>query len=109
MLGNGWGGRYAGVMIAATDPVELACRLIACPSVTPADAGTLDVVTSALEAIGFTVHSFVAGQAPDGPVRNLYASRGTGSASCNTGSGGRSDAGMNSSGVTVHDACSSNT
>jgi len=79
MLGNGWGGRYARVMTAATDPVELACRLIACPSVTPADAGTLDVVTSALEAIGFTVHSFVAGKAPDGPVRNLYASRGTGS------------------------------
>ena len=79
MLGNGWGGRYARVMTAATDPLELARRLIACPSVTPADAGALDVVASALEAIGFTVHSFVAGKAPDGPVRNLYASRGTGS------------------------------
>jgi succinyl-diaminopimelate desuccinylase len=66
-------------MTAATDPLELARRLIACPSVTPADAGALDVVASALEAIGFTVHSFVAGEAPDGPVRNLYASRGTGS------------------------------
>jgi len=79
MLGNGWGGRYARVMTAATDPLELARRLIACPSVTPADAGALDVVASALEAIGFTVHSFVAGEAPDGPVCNLYASRGTGS------------------------------
>jgi len=79
VLGNGWGGRYARVMTAATDPLELARRLIACPSVTPADAGALDVVASALEAIGFTVHSFVAGKAPDGPVRNLYASRGTGS------------------------------
>jgi len=79
VLGNGWGGRYARVMTAATDPLELARRLIACPSVTPADAGALDVVASALEAIGFTVHSFVAGEAPDGPVCNLYASRGTGS------------------------------
>jgi succinyl-diaminopimelate desuccinylase len=79
MLGNGRGGRYARVMTAATDPLELARRLIACPSVTPVDAGALDVVASALEAIGFTVHSFVAGEAPDGPVCNLYASRGTGS------------------------------
>ena len=61
-----------------TDAVDLAKRLIACPSVTPEDAGALDVLGAALEAIGFTVHSFTAGAAPDGPVRNLFASRGSG-------------------------------
>lgn len=60
------------------DPVALTSRLIACPSVTPADAGALDVIAEALEAIGFTVHSFWAGDAPDGPVRNLFAARGQG-------------------------------
>lgn len=60
------------------DPVALASRLIACPSVTPEDAGAIDVIAEALEAIGFTVHSFWAGDAPDGPVRNLFATRGQG-------------------------------
>jgi len=60
------------------DPVTLATDLIACPSVTPRDAGALDVLTTALEAIGFTVETFWSGEAPDGPVRNLYATRGTG-------------------------------
>ena len=60
------------------DPVALASRLIACPSVTPVDAGTLDVIADTLESIGFTVHSFWAGEPPDGPVRNLYAMRGEG-------------------------------
>lgn len=60
------------------DPVALASRLIACPSVTPADAGALDVITDALESIGFAVHSFWAGDPPDGPVRNLFATRGAG-------------------------------
>ena len=60
------------------DPVELTRRLIACPSVTPADAGAQDVIAGALEAIGFTVHRFVDGGPPDGPIHNLYASRGSG-------------------------------
>jgi succinyl-diaminopimelate desuccinylase len=60
------------------DPVALATDLIACPSVTPADAGALDVLTRALESIGFTVETFWTGEAPDGPVRNLFASRGQG-------------------------------
>ena len=60
------------------DPVALTSRLIACPSVTPADAGALDVIAEVLESIGFTVHSFWAGGPPDGPVRNLFAVRGQG-------------------------------
>jgi succinyl-diaminopimelate desuccinylase len=60
------------------DPVLLTQRLIGCPSVTPADAGAQDVLAEALEASGFTVHRFVDGAAPDGPIHNLYATRGTG-------------------------------
>ena len=60
------------------DTLDLASRLIACPSITPADAGALDVLGDALRAIGFAVHSFEAGEAPDGPVRNLFATRGSG-------------------------------
>ena len=61
-----------------TDTLDLASRLIACRSVTPEDAGALDVLGDALRAIGFTVESFVSGEAPDGPVRNLFATRGSG-------------------------------
>jgi succinyl-diaminopimelate desuccinylase len=61
-----------------TDILDLAARLIACPSVTPVDAGALGVIEEALTAIGFTVHRFVAGEAPDGPVENLFATRGSG-------------------------------
>ena len=60
------------------DPVDLARRLIACPSVTPADGGAQQVLADALEGIGFTVRRFLTGEAPDGPVHNLYASRGSG-------------------------------
>jgi len=61
------------------DPVDLACRLIACPSVTPREAGALDVLGAALERIGFTVHRMTNGGPPDGPVENLFATRGSGS------------------------------
>jgi succinyl-diaminopimelate desuccinylase len=65
-------------MTAAIDPVDLAARLIACASVTPATGQVFDVLEAALAGIGFAVHRFVLGEAPDGPVENLYASRGTG-------------------------------
>ena len=65
-------------MTRAIDPIDLACRLIACPSVTPLEAGALDVLGEALAGIGFEVHRFVSGGPPDGPVENLYASRGSG-------------------------------
>ena len=65
-------------MTAAIDPVELCARLIACPSVTPADAGAQGVIADALAAIGFAVERFSAGGPPDGPVANLFATRGRG-------------------------------
>jgi succinyl-diaminopimelate desuccinylase len=60
------------------DPVTLTQKLIACPSVTPADAGAQAVLANALEAQGFAVHRFTSGNAPDGPVENLVAIRGKG-------------------------------
>jgi succinyl-diaminopimelate desuccinylase len=60
------------------DPVELTSRLVACPSVTPTDAGAMAVIEQALTGIGFTVHRFSAGAPPDGPVENLFATRGVG-------------------------------
>ena len=60
------------------DPVTLTQQLIACPSVTPEDAGAQDVLTYALETQGFEVHRFTDGSPPDGPVENLFAIRGQG-------------------------------
>jgi succinyl-diaminopimelate desuccinylase len=65
-------------MTSAIDPVALTSRLIACPSVTPREAGSLDLLEEALTGIGFAVHRFSAGAAPDGPVENLFATRGSG-------------------------------
>jgi succinyl-diaminopimelate desuccinylase len=65
-------------MSGAIDPVELARRLIACPSVTPARGEVFDVLEQALRPLGFEVHRFVAGEPPDGPVENLFATRGRG-------------------------------
>ena len=65
-------------MTQPMDPVDLAARLIACPSITPASGAVFDVLEEALQAIGFTVHRFMSGEAPDGPVENLFATRGSG-------------------------------
>jgi succinyl-diaminopimelate desuccinylase len=64
-------------MSFAIDPVDLAARLIACPSITPRSAGVFDVLEAALTPLGFEVHRFIAGEAPDGPVENLFATRGS--------------------------------
>jgi succinyl-diaminopimelate desuccinylase len=66
-------------MTSPIDPVELAMSLIACPSVTPAGGRVFDVLEEALLPLGFDVHRFVVGEAPDGPVENLVATRGSGS------------------------------
>lgn len=66
-------------MTQRIDPVDLTARLIACPSITPATGAVFAVLEEALAGIGFTVHRFLSGAAPDGPVENLYASRGSGS------------------------------
>jgi succinyl-diaminopimelate desuccinylase len=60
------------------EPVDLARRLIACPSVTPASGEVFDVLEAALLPLGFEVHRFTRGEAPDGPVENLVALRGSG-------------------------------
>ena len=66
-------------MTLQTDPVDLAQALIACPSVTPATGAVFDVLEAALAPLGFNVHRFTRGEAPDGPVENLVALRGSGS------------------------------
>ncbi|MGB3723359.1 MAG: succinyl-diaminopimelate desuccinylase [Pacificimonas sp.] len=63
---------------AVSRSLKLAQDLIRCPSVTPVDAGAQDVVVTALEAAGFTVWRHIWGEAPDGPVSNIFARRGTG-------------------------------
>ena len=53
------------------DPVALAQDLIRRPSVTPADAGAMDVLQAALETIGFRCRRMRFGE-----IENLYARRG---------------------------------
>jgi succinyl-diaminopimelate desuccinylase len=60
------------------DPVALTAALIRADSVTPARGAVFDVLDSALTGIGFAVDRFVVGEAPDGPVENLLAVRGSG-------------------------------
>ena len=55
--------------------VTFAEALIACPSVTPAAGLVFDCLQAQLEPLGFAVHRFHAGEAPDGPVENLFAIR----------------------------------
>jgi succinyl-diaminopimelate desuccinylase len=60
------------------DPVALASRLIACPSVTPATGDVFLALEEMLLPLGFDVDRFIAGEAPDGPVENLLAVRSQG-------------------------------
>jgi len=61
------------------DPVAFASDLIRCPSVTPARGEIFDLLESALQPLGFTVHRWVLGEPPDGPTENMVAIRGSGS------------------------------
>ena len=65
-------------MTSSIDPVDLAARLIACSSITPASGEVFDVLEDALRAIDFEVHRWVMGEAPDGPTENMVAIRGEG-------------------------------
>lgn len=56
----------------ATDFAE---RLIACPSVTPAQGLVFDALEAMLVPLGFEIDRFVRGEAPDGPVENMLAVR----------------------------------
>ncbi|WP_324261610.1 succinyl-diaminopimelate desuccinylase [Altererythrobacter sp. H2] len=58
-----------------TDVATLANRLIAAPSVTPATGLVFEVLEAMLAPLGFAVYRFTAGEAPDGPVENLFALR----------------------------------
>jgi succinyl-diaminopimelate desuccinylase len=55
--------------------LPLAEALIACPSVTPAAGLVFDCLEGQLKPLGFAVHRFSAGEAPHGPVENLFAIR----------------------------------
>ena len=59
--------------IAAIDPLALTRDLVRCPSVTPAEAGALDLLQASLEGLGFRCRrlKFSAPGTPD--VDNLYA------------------------------------
>lgn len=64
-------------MSGPSDPLELAKALIRRPSVTPEDAGALDVLQAHLERLGFECHPLVFSEPGTEPVRNLYARIGT--------------------------------
>src|SRR6478735_10484700 len=60
--------------VTPLDAVELARDLIRRPSVTPADAGAMDLVERALQGLGFTCRRMRFGE-----IENLYARLGTAS------------------------------
>ncbi len=59
------------------DPVALTADLIRCPSVTPVDAGVLDVLQRVLERLGFTCTRLPFSEAGTEDVDNLYARLGS--------------------------------
>jgi succinyl-diaminopimelate desuccinylase len=61
--------------LSPVDPVSLTEALLACPSVTPATGAVFDCLEAALAPLGFTCHRALTGEAPDGPVENLFAVR----------------------------------
>ncbi len=54
--------------MSGIDPVALTADLVRCPSVTPADAGALDVLAKLLDDAGFEL-----AWADRGGIRNLFA------------------------------------
>jgi len=66
-------------MTSSIDPVGLAQQLIAWPSITPARGEVFDLLEESLRPMGFELHRWVMGDAPDGPTENMVAIRGSGS------------------------------
>jgi succinyl-diaminopimelate desuccinylase len=62
-------------MHVAETVLDLTEALIACPSVTPAAGLVFDCLEAQLLPLGFSVHRALSGEAPDGPVENLFAIR----------------------------------
>lgn len=61
---------------APLDPVDLAGRLIRCPSVTPEEGGAIDLLEQVLGPLGFTCHRLRFSEPGTYPIDNLYARRG---------------------------------
>jgi succinyl-diaminopimelate desuccinylase len=59
------------------DPIHFSQELIRCPSVTPTDAGALNVLQVKLEALGFVCHRLPYSEDGTPDVDNLYARYGT--------------------------------
>ncbi len=59
--------------MALTDPVALTQALIRCPSITPREAGGLDLLQGWLTELGFTCHRLTFEAPNTAPVENLYA------------------------------------
>jgi succinyl-diaminopimelate desuccinylase len=55
------------------DPITLARDLVRCPSVTPAEGGTLGLIEGVLKDAGFEVHRVTFAEPGTTPVENLYA------------------------------------
>jgi succinyl-diaminopimelate desuccinylase len=62
---------------ALADPTALARDLLRCPSVTPAEAGTLGLIEGVLKGAGFAVHRVAFAEPGTAPVENLHARIGT--------------------------------
>jgi succinyl-diaminopimelate desuccinylase len=60
------------------EPIELTRALVRRPSVTPADEGALDLVETALKALGFETHRLEFSEEGEARVDNLYARFGRG-------------------------------
>ena len=65
--------------MASLDPVHLLQQLIACPSVTPNEAGCFDLIEAALKPLGFAIERLRFEGSGSYPVDNLFATRGSGS------------------------------
>lgn len=59
------------------DPVAIARALLACPSVTPAEGGAIDLVARVAAALGFAVDRPVFTEPGTPDIENLFARRGT--------------------------------
>lgn len=59
------------------DPVAIARALLACPSVTPAEGGAIDLVARIAAALGFAVDRPVFTEPGTPDIENLFARRGT--------------------------------
>ena len=59
--------------IGSLDSLDLAQRLIRCPSVTPVEGGALDLLEAVLGGLGFTCHRLPFSEPGTADVDNLYA------------------------------------